>query len=457
MQRRWAFWRRVWYGGGVTTVAVLLLVWGGVAFFSTPASCMDGQQNGDERGVDCGGRCSLVCPFDATAPVVRWAEAFRISEGRYNVVSYLENRNTAVGLEALEYTFTLYDEADTIIATRSGVTPLPPDGVYPLFVGGVETGSAVPARTELTLGRIAGWLPDDVVTFPGREQFEVRERILSGVDVRPRLDTSIYNSSLEEATGVEIVATIFDARGIPLTASQSVVPLFAPREERSVVFTWPEPIAKTVRSCEVPSDVVLAIDLSGSMNDAGGTPPEPISSVLTAAQSFVARLEAGDQVGVVSYATDAMRAVPLGSDTAAAEAAIERLSIAPAEEAGATNIGAAIHLATEEFTSARHNQNARSVLVILTDGMATAPGADPEAFALAAADAARAAGVTIFAIGLGERVDDAFLAKLADDDVHTYRAATRDNVEEIYRTVSTSICEEGPAVIEVVPKAVVTQ
>lgn len=453
MQRRWAFWRRVWYGGGVAAVAVVLLAWGGFSALSTPATCLDGQQNGEERGVDCGGACSLVCPLDAAAPVVRWAQAFRIADGRYHAVSYVENRNPDVGLETLEYTFTLYDEAGQAITTREGVTSLPPDGVYPLFAGGIETGGAVPARTELALGRIAGWHTADEGRFPETGQFEVRERTLSGVDLRPRLDTRVYNTSLEEATNVEIVATIFDAQGTPLTASQSVVPRFDPREEQSVVFTWPEPIAKTVRSCEVPSDVVLAVDLSGSMNDAGGTPPEPITSVLTAAQTFVAQLETGDRVGVVTYATDAARVLPLGSDRTAAASVLANLSIAPAEETGATNIGAAVQRAAEELASERHNPDARSVLVILTDGMATAPGEDPGAFALAQAAAAREQGVTVFAIGLGDRVDDTFLTMLADDASHHYRAVTRAGVEEIYRTVSTAICEAGPAVIDVIPKA----
>ena len=56
--RRWAFWRRAQYIAGI--VFVLLLIGTGIyfAYFYEAANCFDGTQNGDERGVDCGGSCA---------------------------------------------------------------------------------------------------------------------------------------------------------------------------------------------------------------------------------------------------------------------------------------------------------------------------------------------------------------------------------------------------------------
>lgn len=448
MYRPWAFWRRMQYGAGAGVVLVLLSTLLYFKFFYATPTCFDQRQNGGEAGVDCGGACKRVCALGVIAPVVQWAQAFRVTEGQYNAVAYVENRNKDVGTAELSYTFTLYDDEGGIITTRSGTTTLPPDGLYPIFEGRIALGGQVPARTFIELAPVENWQG----ATAGRAQFEVRSRALVSADSRPRLNTVVYNTSLEEEQNMEIVATIFDARGKALTASQSVIPRFAGREEQQVVFTWPEPIATTLRSCEVPTDVILAIDLSGSMNNDGGSPPEPISSALNAAESFVGLLRTSDQAGVVTYATKITLAQELASAHAATQNVIRTLKIDPKEEKGETNIGDAIALAQSEFLTPRHNQNARKVLVLLTDGKATGPGDTPEAYAIEKANAAHVAGITIFTIGLGSGVNNTFLSSVASDESRRYQAPNATNLDHIYRSISTAICEEGAAVIDVVPK-----
>ncbi len=448
MGRSWAFWRRLQYFVGAAIIIAGLATFVYMEFIYAVPTCFDGRMNGDERGVDCGGSCARICAVDATEPVVRWAQSFRVTDGQYNAVAYIENRNVNAGIPELAYTFTLYDNAGAVITTRTGTTFLPPDSVYPIFEGRIDVGDRVPARTFIELAPIDNWQ----ITAAGREQFEVRSRALHDADTRPRLDATVYNTSLEDARNVEVVATIFDARGTALTASQTIVPVLPGRAAQGVVFTWPEPIAKTVRSCEVPTDVVLAIDLSGSMNDDGGSPPEPVTSVLAAASSFVGRLRAGDQVGVVTYATDAERPQALGSDRALAQQLIEELTISAAAERGSTNIGDAIIAAHEELASARHNDDARKVVVLLTDGIANAPGDDAESYARAAAERAQADDITIFTIGLGSTVNEAFLTDLAGGESQRYLAAGTGALDHIYQSISTALCEEGAAVIDIVPK-----
>lgn len=446
--RPWAFWRRVQYGGGLA--AICLLIAGGIYanYIYQPPSCFDGEQNGNERGVDCGGACAKVCAFDVTEPSIQWAQSFRVRDGMYNAVAYVENTNIHVGTPAFEYTFTLYNSDGNLITERSGTTFLPPNSVYPVFESRIAVGNQTPTRTFLEIEPIDNWQDMSI----SRDQFIVRERTLSGVDTRPRLDARIYNTLLEEHTDVEIVATIFDRSGNALTASQTVVPLLEAREERSVVFTWPEPIAATLRSCEIPTDVMLAIDLSGSMNDAGGNPPEPLTSTKRAASGFVERLKQRDQVGVVTFATNADLVQNLRGDHTRVSAFIEELVIDPREETGATNIGDAIVFAREELVSPRHNNNARKILVLLTDGLANAPGDEPEVYARAEAAAAKGEDVTLFTIGLGNSVNEAFLTDLASSDAHALFAADPATLDQVYRDISSAICEDGPAVIDIIPK-----
>lgn len=446
--RPWAFWRRVQYSG--LLAALLALIGTGVyfGFFYSPASCFDNWQNGDERGVDCGGSCARVCALDVAEPKVLWSRAFKVTDGQYNAVAYIENTNQGVGTPAVRYTFELYDR-DGLITSKTDTTILPPDSVYPIFEGRIQTGDRVPTQTVLTLEEPDVW----VKATAGREQFTVESRTLTGADTSPRLTAQVTNTALTEAKDVEIVATIFDSRGNALTASRTVVPTFSSRTTETVIFTWPEPIAKTLRSCEVPTDVMVAIDLSGSMNDDGGTPPEPVTSVLRAAESFIDRLGTRDQVGVVTYATSAALAQPLTAVRETARSVVSALTITPQAETGSTNTGDAIATASAELSSNRHNEDARKVLVLLTDGLATSGGEDPETHALAAAAALKNTDTEIFTIGLGSSVNETFLKQIATGDAYYFKAASAGTVDQIYRSVTEAICEDGAATIEIIPKS----
>ena len=306
----------------------------------------------------------------------------------------------------------------------------------------------MPTQTFITIDPIELWLPAD----QGRDQFTVTDRKLANADVDPRLDAKIYNTALTEAEDVEVVATIFDANGNALTSSRTIIDEIPPRSEVGAVFTWPEPIAGTIRSCEVPTDIVMGIDLSGSMNNDQDEPPQPITSVLTAARAFVDRLQNNDQVGVVTFATEAQVASRLSGDVSGVASLISMLFIDPEEEGGSTNTGDAILLAEQELNSELHSPQARRVFVLLTDGLATAPDEEPEIYALTQAQMLKDSGVEVYTIGLGEQVNMDFVTQLASSPLHAYRALSANDVDRIYQTITASLCEDGAAVIDIVPK-----
>lgn len=447
ISRPWAFWRRVQYGTGFGVFWLLVFALTYFQFFYNEPTCFDQKKNGAERGVDCGGACTRICAFDVAAPTVKWARSFAVTSGQYNAVAYIENTNKTAAAPVVPYTLRLYD-ANGLIAERTGETILPPDSVYPVFEPRIDTGGRVPSQTFLELGEIETWVP----AASGREQFSVNSRTLSGADASPRLRAEIYNNALTPATDVEVVATIFDARGNALTASRTFIDKFEPRSSQTAVFTWPEPIAKTIRSCEVPTDVALALDVSGSMNNDGGTPPEPITSVIKAAEAFAKRLRDHDQVSLVTFATKALLNNQLTANKTTVAKEIASTKISPTEERGSTNIGDAIVQGGNELLSERHNPEARKVLILLTDGLATAPDPNPNSYALEAANIIKASGVDIFTIGLGTSVDTDFIRKLASTNDKSFSAFTVSQVDGIYKTITGALCEDGAAVIEIIPK-----
>lgn len=448
--RPWAAWRRLYYGTGLASVLTVIGVIVYFTNFYTAPTCLDGRQNGDEAGIDCGGGCVQVCATEVIPPEIVWTQHFPITDGQYNVVGYVENDNQTVGTPELHYTIELLSNG-TVVAEVSDTTILPPNSVYPIFAGPIYTDGKQPVTdTRLTLEPPELWLPASA----GSGQFRTRDIALQNADVDPELSVRFENTSLDPATDVEVVATIFNDQGEPLTASQTYIEEIRGRSTEDLVFTWPNPIAKTVRSCIIPTDVALGIDLSGSMNNDSADPPQPLTDTLTAASSFVTNLRSNDQVTVVSFATRAAVTTPLTNFHTSVADAVRNLGIDATEETGFTNTVEALEKAQTELNSERHNPDARRVLVVLTDGLPTAADdADPAAQAAATAAALQADGIEIYAIGLGEALDRAFIEQLASDSSNAFFAPESSDLDAIYREITTALCESGPTKIDVIAKS----
>lgn len=465
--RPWALWRRIQYGSGFAAFWVLIGISVYFLYFYTAASCFDLVMNANETGIDCGGGCVRICAADVLPPKVVWAESFKVVDGQYNAVAYLENRNEIAATPELKYTFTLLDNG-VVIAERRGTTILPPGSTYPVFEGRISTReNKVPTETKLILEPAELWVP----ATEGRDQFRTTDIKLSSADYKPRLVAQVENTTLVGAQRVEVVATIFNQVGKAVAASQTYVDQIARQSKQEVVFTWPQPIAKSVRSCEVPSDVMIVLDRSGSMAADGGTPPEPLESAKKAAVLFTSLLQPADTFGFLSYATKPSSPIDqlLTNNSQVMKTAISNLTMG-SDGTQYTNMGDAFKVVTSELTGVRHRQDARKVIVFLTDGDVTRPvnptmgKADREyaaRYALAAAEAAKAQNVIIYTIGFGDFLkapssevarDTALIKNLASDPANYYEAPTIADLERVYKQIATSICEVGPARVEVLPK-----
>jgi len=206
------------------------------------------------------------------------------------------------------------------------------------------------------------------------------------------------------------------------------------------------------------------LDRSGSMASLGTNPPEPLTSVKFAASSFINELKPGDDIGVVSFATSATNPpdMILTKDFTQAQNAVDKVSIEPGSTQY-TNIYDAIHSAWGELVSGRSEQNASKVAVLLTDGEATYPR-DPvgkteeddilyaEKTALTEATSAKRDGILIYTIGLGDSINESFLKQIASAEQNYFFAPRAADLLQIYKNISTDICKEVPARIEITYK-----
>lgn len=465
--RPWAFWRRLQYGLGFSAFWIIV---GGVFYYTnsyTPPTCFDKILNGTEAGVDCDGSCVRICASSVTPPVVEWVESFKIQDGQYNAVAYIQNRNTVAGTPAFKYKFQLLENG-SLIAERSGTTVLPPNTIYPIFEGRISTTDGrEPTETRFEFEPAELWLPATYI----RNQFRIVDLNLENTDTSPRLTAKIENTELTNADGIETVATIFDSEGKPQTVSRSFIDKFASRTTREVVFTWPNSIAKTLRSCEVPSDIMVVLDRSGSMSADGGEPPEPLESAKIAAQNFIRQAQSSTQIGLVSYAASTTLPIEqvLTSDKEAAAKAAIGVTMGK-DGTQYTNMGEAFATALTELTSERHRDNARKVIIFLTDGDVTRP-VNPTtneldrdyaaSYALEKAQLAKDASVIIYTIGFGQALqkEDGSMARdielirnLASEPELFYEAPTIADLEKVYKQIATGLCEAGPNKIDVIPK-----
>ncbi len=464
--RWWAFRRRLEYGFYYLTTLSFLVI--GVYFlaFYTPAACFDGVQNGDELGIDCGGACARICAFAVQPPEVDWVNSFPVVEGQYNAVAYISNKDKIAGTPKQEYKLQLHDD-EGLITERSGSVPLYPNSRTPIFEGRIDTGSRVPTKTTVELKPVENWLP----VLEIRSQFKVVDFSLHNADARPSLSARLENDSVRGAEDVEVVATIFDSQGTALTSSYTVIENFLPQTQADVTFTWPRPIAKTVRSCEIPTDVMVLLDRSGSMAADGGNPPEPLESAKKAAMAFVRQLRDSDQVGFLSYATTPSSPLEqlLSGDRNKVLQAINQTKMGT-DGVQYTNMGAAFTAAKNELLSVRHRDDARKVLVLVTDGDVTRPlnsqgERDVEYAANYAREKAQEAKdqeIIVYTIGFGDFFiandehsidrDTKLIKDLATDAKKSYLAPTITDLERVYSEIARDICEDGPARIDILAK-----
>ncbi len=241
MHMSWALKRRVLILSIV--ILVLAFVGGGVFFLLSkpPApTCIDGIQNQDERGVDCGGMCAYLCASDVTVPSVTFTRAVT-SGSRVDVVAQIQNRNSRASAENARYTVELYDQAGVRVGVVSGVIDIPPGATVPIFHSGIARDVATIGQAFLTIDSASLHWYESPLPASSPLTESVRTESLSP----PSVTALLRNPTAYPMRDITVVATIFDALGVPFAASQTVVETLPPRGTAPVSFFWNESFLTT--------------------------------------------------------------------------------------------------------------------------------------------------------------------------------------------------------------------
>lgn len=190
-----------------------------------------------------------------------------------------------------------------------------------------------------------------------------------------------------------------------------------------------------------PTDVMLVMDKSGSMNDKAGSSGTKLFNAKSSANSFIDTLsnQETNRVGLVSFASAATLENGLTTAFSTVKNHVNSLSAT-----GETCIECGINKANQEI--AAHKRPVKNVVILLTDGIANhiegnnglvgSPLAEQRALA-AAQNGHTANGTVFFTIGLGKDVDSDFLSRLAKrTGGQYYYSPTTDQLNDIYTQIS---------------------
>lgn len=193
-------------------------------------------------------------------------------------------------------------------------------------------------------------------------------------------------------------------------------------------------------------DMMLAVDLSGSMNISDmmieGQPLNRLDAVKYVLKDFIAKRQ-GDRLGLVLFADAAYQQTPLTFDRDTVQQMLDEAVLGLVGQR--TAIGEAIGLTVKRFNT---YQSSNKVLILLSDGANTAGQIQPrEALKLA-----KAAGVKIYTVGVGaeqmiqqgifgpqlvnpsDDLDEKLLTELASETGGKYfRARDLKELAEIYQ------------------------
>ena len=157
-----------------------------------------------------------------------------------------------------------------------------------------------------------------------------------------------------------------------------------------VALARPQDVEQNVRTNTEGIDIMLAIDVSGSML-ARDFKPDRITAAKEVAGSFIAD-RYGDRIGLVAFAGEAFTQSPLTTDQSTLQTLLARIRSGLIEDGTAIGNG----LATA-INRLRESEAKSKVIILLTDGVNNRG----EIALLTAAEIAKAQGIRVYTIGVG--------------------------------------------------------
>jgi Mg-chelatase subunit ChlD len=196
-------------------------------------------------------------------------------------------------------------------------------------------------------------------------------------------------------------------------------------------------LAKNLCKLDI-SDIILAFDTSGSMQEpaGGGLQGTKLEAAIEAGRAFLSAVDfPNDQVGIVAFSDRARLVQPLTTSRGALTFALNNLQTEPG-----TRIDRGIESSMAELLGPRHRQGNKPVIILMTDGR---PTAGTEGEVLGDAATARGLGFSLFTIGLGPDTDRLLLSLIAGSNDRSFFAPSGAELNRVYDLIAgKALCED---------------
>ena len=215
-----------------------------------------------------------------------------------------------------------------------------------------------------------------------------------------------------------------------------------------IALARPQSVDHETRTETEGIDIVLAVDISGSML-ARDFRPDGLTAAKEVAAQFVANRQ-GDRIGLVVFAGEAFTQTPLTTDQSSLQTLLGRLRSGVVDDGTAIGNG----LATA-INRLRESDSKSKVVILLTDGVNNSGQIAP----LTVADIAKSQNIKVYTIGVGRNgtapfpvfddygrevytvemkveIDEKMLREIASKTGGEYfRATDKKSLESIYRQI----------------------
>ncbi len=210
------------------------------------SSCIDGQKNQGEEGIDCGGPCK-ACVGEVKDLVILWSKVFKLSEGKYETAALVFNPNLSAGASNIKYKFNIYDEKNILITVKTGETSSNPDEKFLILEGDFDVGERIPKYSFLEITENPKW------EKMGNEkpQLIVSKKQFLNTEPFPQLMVEIENQSLFVIENISLAAILYGKDQNAKAVSTSKITYIGGDSKKEVVFTWPEIFPEEPDSIEV--------------------------------------------------------------------------------------------------------------------------------------------------------------------------------------------------------------
>lgn len=180
--------------------------------------CLNGKQDKQEEGIDCGDVCSNVClPTNLRPVAVQSVLGFSASPGSLQILAKVQNPNTTLAARTFDYRFDLIGKDGKIAASSPGVGFIYGGEVKYMVAFSDSHDTKSIGRVDLKIQNPA-WEKSERFIKP---KFDIQDRRIAQDDTTITITGRLVHRDTVDMPKVTIIAILQNAAGRPLGISQT--------------------------------------------------------------------------------------------------------------------------------------------------------------------------------------------------------------------------------------------